>query len=59
MSVISNTTVLSNFAAIDSLDTGTASLADLLTKARPPLRGDIDQLNRLAPLLDDHKSFID
>lgn len=46
-------------AAIDSLDSGTASLADLLTRARPPLRGDIDQLNRLAPLLDDHKDQID
>lgn len=46
-------------AAIDSLDSGTASLADLLTKARPPLRGDVDQLNRLAPLLDDHKTQID
>jgi phospholipid/cholesterol/gamma-HCH transport system substrate-binding protein len=46
-------------AAIDSLDRGTASLADLLTQARPPLRGNIDQLNRLAPLLDDHKDYID
>lgn len=46
-------------AAIDSLDRGTASLADLLTNVRPALRGDVDQLNRLAPLLDDHKTFID
>jgi phospholipid/cholesterol/gamma-HCH transport system substrate-binding protein len=46
-------------AAIDSLDKGTASLADLLSKARTPLRNDVDQLNRLAPLLDDHKDFID
>lgn len=46
-------------AAIDSLDNGTATLADLLTDARPALRGDINQLNRLAPLLDDHKSYID
>jgi phospholipid/cholesterol/gamma-HCH transport system substrate-binding protein len=38
-------------AAIDSLDKGTASLADLLTSARPPLSGTIDQLSRLAPLL--------
>ncbi|MGH3960876.1 MCE family protein [Mycobacterium sp.] len=45
--------------AIDSLDNGTASLADLLTKARPSLRGNVDQLNRLAPLLDDHKDQID
>jgi phospholipid/cholesterol/gamma-HCH transport system substrate-binding protein len=46
-------------AAIDSLDKGTASLAELLTKARPPLSIDVDQLNRLAPLLDDHKDQID
>jgi phospholipid/cholesterol/gamma-HCH transport system substrate-binding protein len=38
-------------AAIDSLDKGTASLADLLTSARPPLSGTIDQLSRLAPIL--------
>ena len=46
-------------AAIDSLDKGTASLAELLAKARPPLSDDVDQLNRLAPLLDDHKDQID
>jgi phospholipid/cholesterol/gamma-HCH transport system substrate-binding protein len=45
--------------AIDALDKGTASIADLLTAARPPLAGTIDQLNRLAPLLDDHKDFLD
>ena len=39
-------------AAIDSLDKGTASLADLLTSARPPLSGTIEQLSRLAPILD-------
>ncbi|MCG5434175.1 MCE family protein [Mycobacterium sp. MYCO198283] len=39
-------------AAITSLDNGTASLADLLTDARPPLAGTVDELNRLAPLLD-------
>jgi len=38
-------------SAIDSLDNGTASLADLLTQARPPLSGTIDQLDRVAPLL--------
>jgi phospholipid/cholesterol/gamma-HCH transport system substrate-binding protein len=38
--------------AITSLDNGTASLADLLGRARPPLAGTIDQLNRLAPLID-------
>jgi phospholipid/cholesterol/gamma-HCH transport system substrate-binding protein len=46
-------------AAIDSLSNGTASLADLLTKARPPLSGTVEQLNRLAPLLDDDKGRID
>ena len=35
--------------------TGTASLADLLSSARPPLSGTMDQLNRLAPLLDNDK----
>lgn len=37
--------------AITALDDGTASLASLLTKARPPLSGSVDQLTRLAPLL--------
>lgn len=37
--------------AITTLDNGTASLAGLLTEARPPLAGTVDQLNRLAPLL--------
>ncbi|WP_445163689.1 MCE family protein [Mycobacterium sp. Dal123C01] len=46
-------------AAIDSLDKGTASLADLLTQARPPLSGTVDQLNRLAPLLDQDKGRVD
>jgi phospholipid/cholesterol/gamma-HCH transport system substrate-binding protein len=36
--------------AITSLDNGTASLADLLGRARPPLAGTIDELSRLAPL---------
>ena len=35
-----------------ALDNGTASIADLLASARPPLAGTVDQLNRLAPLLD-------
>ena len=38
--------------AIDSLSNGTASIADLLSNARTPLAGTIDQLNRVAPLLD-------
>lgn len=46
-------------AAIDALDKGTASLADLLTKARPPLAGTVDQLNRVAPLVDDDKDRLD
>ncbi len=37
--------------AITALDNGTASLAELLTEARPPLSGTVDQLTRLAPLL--------
>jgi phospholipid/cholesterol/gamma-HCH transport system substrate-binding protein len=46
-------------AAIDALDTGTASVADLLTNARPPLAGTVDQLNRIAPLLDSDKDRLD
>jgi phospholipid/cholesterol/gamma-HCH transport system substrate-binding protein len=46
-------------AAIDSLDKGTASLTDLLRQARPPLAGTIDQLSRLAPLLDKDKDLLD
>ncbi|KMO68633.1 MCE family protein [Mycolicibacterium chlorophenolicum] len=45
--------------AITALDSGTASLTDLLTQARPPLAGTVDQLNRLAPLLDDHQIVLD
>jgi phospholipid/cholesterol/gamma-HCH transport system substrate-binding protein len=45
--------------AIDSLSKGTASLADLLTKARPPLSGTVEQLSRLAPLLDQDKDRVD
>ena len=43
--------------AIDSLDNGTASLADLLTQARPPLARTVDQLNRLAPTLDERQGL--
>ena len=35
--------------AITALDNGTASLADLLSRARPPLDGTVDQVKRLAP----------
>ncbi len=45
--------------AIDSLNNGTASVADLLTDARPPLKGTVDQLNRLAPNLDGQKDRLD
>jgi phospholipid/cholesterol/gamma-HCH transport system substrate-binding protein len=45
--------------AIDSLDKGTASIASLLTNARPPLAGTVEQLSRLAPLLDEQKDQID
>ena len=45
--------------AIVSLNNGTASIADLLTNVRPPLAGTVDQLNRLAPLLDHGKDLID
>lgn len=46
-------------SAIQSLSDGTASIADLLTNVRPPLAGTIDQMNRLAPLLDQDKGLIE
>lgn len=45
--------------AIDALGSGTASIADLLTKARPPLNGAVDELNRTAPLLYGGKDQLD
>ena len=45
--------------AIGSLDAGTASIADLLAQARPPLAGTVNQLNRLATNLDVKRSFLD
>ncbi len=45
--------------AIESLDNGTASLSDLLGRARPPLAGTINQLSRLAPLVDDQKGLLE
>ncbi|HTI73551.1 MAG TPA: MCE family protein [Mycobacterium sp.] len=45
--------------AITSLDNGTASLSDLLGRARSPLAGTIDQLNNLAPYLDNDKDRLD
>jgi phospholipid/cholesterol/gamma-HCH transport system substrate-binding protein len=41
--------------AIESLDQGTASLASLLGRARPGLGGTVDQVARIAPILDDEK----
>ncbi len=46
-------------AAIDALDAGTASLADLLGRARGPLAGTVDQINRLAPALEGQKNLLD
>jgi phospholipid/cholesterol/gamma-HCH transport system substrate-binding protein len=45
--------------AVSSLDNGTASIASLLTEARPPLAGAVDQLNRLAPNLESGKGYLD
>lgn len=46
-------------AAITALDNGTASIADLLARARAPLAGTVDQVSRIAPLLDKDKNLID
>jgi len=45
--------------AITALDSGSASLTDLLNEARAPLAGTVDQLARLAPLLDKDKEVLD
>lgn len=45
--------------AITSLENGTASIADLLSQARPPLAGTVDELNRLAPNLESGKGYLD
>jgi len=45
--------------AIESLNNGTASVADLLTEARPPLAGTVEQLSRLAINLDGQKDRLD
>ncbi|MCV7279669.1 MCE family protein [Mycolicibacterium flavescens] len=45
--------------AIDALNDGTASVADLLREARTPLADTVDELNRLAPNLDFQKDRID
>jgi len=46
-------------AAIESLNSGTASLSDLLGQARSPLAGTIEQLNRFAANVDGDKDRID
>ena len=46
-------------SAIESLNNGTASVADLLTDARPPLAGTVEQLSRLAINLDGQKDRLD
>jgi phospholipid/cholesterol/gamma-HCH transport system substrate-binding protein len=45
--------------AIEALSQGTASMSDLLGKARPPLAGTIDELNRVAPLLEKDRELLD
>jgi phospholipid/cholesterol/gamma-HCH transport system substrate-binding protein len=45
--------------SIDALSKGTASMTDLLSNARSPLAGTVEQLNRLAPLLDQDKDRLD
>jgi phospholipid/cholesterol/gamma-HCH transport system substrate-binding protein len=45
--------------AIESLNNGTASVADLLTDARAPLAGTVEQLSRLAINLDGQKDRLD
>lgn len=45
--------------AIQALDAGTASVADLLGHARPALAGTVNELTRLAPLLEDGKGLVD
>ncbi|MGO4443844.1 MCE family protein [Mycobacterium sp. 2YAF39] len=45
--------------AITALDNGTASISDLLGRARPPLDGTIDQVNRLADILYNDKDTFD
>lgn len=45
--------------AITALEAGSASLTELLGEARAPLAGSVDQLARLAPLLDQDKEYLD
>ncbi len=45
--------------AIESLNNGTASVAELLSNARPPLADTVDQLAKLAPGLDEGMGELD
>ncbi|MGP4057588.1 MCE family protein [Mycobacterium sp. 4D054] len=45
--------------AITALDNGTASIADLLGRGRAPLANTVDELNRLAPLVDNDLDRLD
>lgn len=45
--------------AISSLDQGTASMAALLSQARPPLHGTVEQVSRLADIFDSDKDRLD
>ena len=45
--------------AIEALDNGTTSLADLLARGRAPLANTVDELNRLAPLVDNDLDRLD
>lgn len=45
--------------AITALENGSASLTDLLNEARVPLAGTVDELARLAPILEQDKATLD
>ncbi len=45
--------------AITALDNGTASIADLLSRGRAPLASTVDEMNRLAPLVDNDLDRLD
>jgi phospholipid/cholesterol/gamma-HCH transport system substrate-binding protein len=45
--------------AIESLDNGTASIADLLSRGRAPLANTVDEMNRLAPLVNNDLDRLD
>ncbi|MEU1982911.1 MCE family protein [Nocardia sp. NPDC019395] len=46
-------------SAIDSLEAGTATVADLLSQGRAPLAGTVDQVNALAANIDNDKGTLD